>query len=549
MAVQHSANMDMISDTQTTDQPTAEHLMESEQSTASSEYSSTSDMETVSSGENSSESQEEFTPVKGRKRGNSGGVSPSATGSKVPYSGAQSLDLNSGLTVPPKTGLNVYRIITREFTSELEVLALLHCKYPKLDCGRKQTSNRSVLLIPKTQKVCDLLESLTKLNGKNVSFEAMKNKSNVQTGILSYVPPYLTEEAIMNTEKVLSAARIFRWDPVLQQKVETEMVKFTYEGPLPAKIRLGICGNFRVRPFVPNPTRCYKCQKFGHVATTCRSRAPRCRLCAGAHMTEQCQALRNNGRQVEVKCANCGQAHPASSGLCTKLRDITATKRTQAAQKFKPAPLPSTNAWGQTGGGKVNANKNVEVNRPPIGLTEPKNVSSGKVSTPPSRPQQAPQNPAKRTFADFFKNPASYAPAAFRGMTQLTAKTPGGSLPPGGAQPPGGAKPSGGAQPPPKAVLKSVKTVVHQETPAKTNEKATEPQSGQNIEQVEASTAEEEQFIELITNAVDMAKRDLDLIQKMMIRNMKHKNTQVKEYLIKQSEKVTQNLTDLRNLM
>ena len=97
------------------------------------------------------------------------------------------------------------------------------------------------------------------------------------------------------------------------------------------------------------PTRCYKCQKFGHVATTFRSGALRCRLCAGAHMTEQCHAaLRNTGQQVEVKCANSGQAHPASSGLCTKLRGITATKRTQAAQKFKPAPLPSTNAWGQT---------------------------------------------------------------------------------------------------------------------------------------------------------------------------------------------------------
>ena len=40
------------------------------------------------------------------------------------------------------------------------------------------------------------LESLKELNGKKVSFEPMKNKSNVQTGVLHYVPTYLTEEAI-----------------------------------------------------------------------------------------------------------------------------------------------------------------------------------------------------------------------------------------------------------------------------------------------------------------------------------------------------------------
>ena len=33
------------------------------------------------------------------------------------------------------------------------------------------------------------------------------------------------------------------------------MIKIQYEGPLPAKIKLGFCGNFKVRPFVPLPTQ------------------------------------------------------------------------------------------------------------------------------------------------------------------------------------------------------------------------------------------------------------------------------------------------------
>ena len=531
MAAEYTASMDMISATQTSEQ-----IMESEQSSSSSEYSNTLDMETVTSGEEISDDQQGFTPVKSRKRGSSGETPPSPV-HKVSFSGPI-LDLNNGspngLNRVPNTGLNVYRIVTQDFTSELEVLALLYCRYPKLDCGRKQTANRSVLLIPKSQKVCDLLESLKELNGKQVSFQAMKEKSNVQTGVLHYVPSFLSEQAILNTDKVLSATRIFRWDPTTQQKIETEMVKFTYDGQLPARLKLGICGNFKVRPFVPNPTRCYKCQKFGHVATTCRSRAPKCRLCAGTHMTEQCQIKRNAGQQLVVKCANCGEAHPASSGLCTKLRDITATKRAQAAQKFKPAPLPPTNAWGKTVGEKTTVNQKLVSNRLPIGLAAPKNVNSGKARGPTT--QTHPQNPAKRSFADFFQDPEQSAPAAFRGtpqIKQLTTKPLGSSLPPGGAQPP-------------KTV---VQAVIHKETPVIPEKQAISPQSEQNGKIAEVPVAEEEQFIELITNAIDMAKRDLDLIQKMMIRNIKQKNAQIRDYLLKQSEKVTQNLADLRNLM
>ena len=537
MAAEYTASMDMISATQTSEQ-----IMESEQSSSSSEYSNTSDMETVSSAENNSESQEEFTEVKGRKRGNSGGVSPSATGSKVPYSGAQSVDLNSGLTngltVTPNSGLKVYRIVTQDFTSELEVLALLHCKYPKLDCGRKQTSNRSVLLIPRTQKVCDILESLKELNLKKVSFEAMKEKSNVQTGVLHYVPSFLSEQAILSTDKVLSATRIFRWDPTTQQKIETEMVKFTYDGQLPARLKLGICGNFKVRPFVPNPTRCYKCQKFGHVATTCRSRAPKCRLCAGAHMTELCQTKRNTGEQIVMKCANCGEAHPASSGLCTKMRDITANKRKQATLKFKPAPLPSTNAWGKNIGDKMIVHKQNVVNTPPIGITAHKNVTSGLKRGPALQPLQGQQIPAKKSFADFFKNKTSELPAAFKATPNLTT-----------AKSNGGSHLAGGSQPPPQVVTTTGSAVLHKEAPEKTSQQATNSPLESKGQHVETPTTDEEQLIELITNAVEMAKRDLDIIQSMCIKNIKLKNSKIKDYLLKQSENVTRNLADLRELM
>ena len=170
-----------------------------------------------------------------------------------------------------------FRIIPTECSSEMEVLALLFCEHPRLECARRQIQNRSVLLVAKTKVASQILSGTTSLNGKAVKFEKMGDKSNLRTGVLHHVPLFITEDAILYTEKIVSASRMLRWDQTSQQKVATEMVKFQYEGALPARIKLGLCGSFKVRPFVPTPTRCYKCQKFG----TLPQRACQKQLAAG----------------------------------------------------------------------------------------------------------------------------------------------------------------------------------------------------------------------------------------------------------------------------
>lgn len=41
------------------------------------------------------------------------------------------------------------------------------------------------------------------------------------------------------------------------------------EEVLPARVKVGFM-SFYVRPYVPPPLRCFKCQRFGHVAAVCR---------------------------------------------------------------------------------------------------------------------------------------------------------------------------------------------------------------------------------------------------------------------------------------
>ncbi|XP_055943472.1 uncharacterized protein LOC129973385 [Argiope bruennichi] len=66
-----------------------------------------------------------------------------------------------------------------------------------------------------------------------------------------------------------------------------------------------------VRPFVPNPVRCFKCQRFGHTKTSCRASSSRC---------PQCSEIGHDGTPCTKpeKCVNCNGSHPAYSKSCPK---------------------------------------------------------------------------------------------------------------------------------------------------------------------------------------------------------------------------------------
>ena len=69
-------------------------------------------------------------------------------------------------------------------------------------------------------------------------------------------------------------------------------------------------GPYRIKvdTYVPNPTRCFKCQKFGHGKGSCRG-TERCVKCSDhGHSSFECEG--------EIKCSNCGLKHMANSRSC-----------------------------------------------------------------------------------------------------------------------------------------------------------------------------------------------------------------------------------------
>ena len=91
-------------------------------------------------------------------------------------------------------------------------------------------------------------------------------------------------------------------------KIGTRTMILTFDTPKrPDFIYTGYM-RLKVKDYIPNPRRCFKCQKFGHTVKFCKNDAI-CEKCGqSGHESGDCSN--------PIQCINCGEAHPASSRDC-----------------------------------------------------------------------------------------------------------------------------------------------------------------------------------------------------------------------------------------
>ena len=90
--------------------------------------------------------------------------------------------------------------------------------------------------------------------------------------------------------------------------VPTNTFILTFDVPtLPNSVKAGYL-HIPVVPYIPNPLRCFKCNKFGHGQNTCRNRCARC-----GQLDHESKACQN-----DMACTNCGGKHFAYSRECPK---------------------------------------------------------------------------------------------------------------------------------------------------------------------------------------------------------------------------------------
>ncbi|GFT03140.1 putative RNA-directed DNA polymerase from transposon BS [Trichonephila clavipes] len=171
--------------------------------------------------------------------------------------------------------------------------------------------------------------------------------------------------------------------------IPTKHLILTFNRPkLPHAIKAGYL-NCKIRPYVPNPLRCFKCQRFGHSQTSCRGQLTCSRCASVGHSSTDCT--------LEPKCINCAQSHPSDSKICPKwnlekqIQEIKANKNIsypdarklivpQSSQTYAQAAKSSTkNSSSQT-------DENItKIKCSPLKLLEPfssKPKPNASISTP-----------------------------------------------------------------------------------------------------------------------------------------------------------------------
>lgn len=89
----------------------------------------------------------------------------------------------------------------------------------------------------------------------------------------------------------------------------TNTFVLTFAKPSPPKSVKAAYLHIPVEPFIPNPLRCYNCQKFGHGKTSCQHVLVCARCGKEGHADADCH-------DDETRCVNCSGSHPAYSKEC-----------------------------------------------------------------------------------------------------------------------------------------------------------------------------------------------------------------------------------------
>ncbi|GBO42960.1 hypothetical protein AVEN_8359-1 [Araneus ventricosus] len=128
--------------------------------------------------------------------------------------------------------------------------------------------------------------------------------------------------------------------------IPTKHIILTFNSTkLPSTIKAGFL-SCPVKPYIPNPIRCFNCQRFGHSKTVCRGKLTCSKCSVVGHSANDCTS--------DPKCRNCSQAHTADSKLCPqfktekKIQELRVRKNISYLEAKKLIPEQKSVTYAQT---------------------------------------------------------------------------------------------------------------------------------------------------------------------------------------------------------
>ncbi|CAN7977796.1 unnamed protein product [Ixodes persulcatus] len=175
--------------------------------------------------------------------------------------------------------------------------------------AKKMTSG-DLLVEVHTKLQSDALLALNSVSDYKVTVTPHRTLNTVQ-GVISEDDLLETPEAEivegLSSQGVIAARRITLRRDGMEHKTKHIVLTFAMT-TLPQAVKAGYL-HCRVRPYVPNPQRCFKCQRFGHGSRSCRGSDTCARCSSKEHLADHCEN--------DPKCTNCEGKHAAYSRSCS----------------------------------------------------------------------------------------------------------------------------------------------------------------------------------------------------------------------------------------
>ena len=312
-----------------------------------------------------------------------------------------------------------YWIVSSGPTAETTGLLHLEKNLKGLKISVRRTAATGAKLIrAKDDASAAILEGMTAPDSSPVRLQ--RAAPPTRTAVLQRVPLHLKEEDLVQCiPQVIRATRLTKWDRTMKAEYRTSSVKVTWNASsLPEVVKTTFLGSFPVRPYTPDPTRCYRCQKYGHVARECRG-SERCGICAAHHKTAVCLSAKKSGQEVRSRCANCQGDHVAASKACPVRRE--------RARRLQPAKKVETPKKAQAPKKAAATKRAAEPKKPAAPKVNP--ATSAQVSLSEDNFPELPSPATKK--ADSYQEVPSYAevlasptPAPTQSSEEVAASTP-----------------------------------------------------------------------------------------------------------------------------
>ena len=119
---------------------------------------------------------------------------------------------------------------------------------------------------------------------KNVHLQRLSAVQKLTKALALGLPHAIPEEDLVRLCNIASAERLKN-----REGCSTKTILCTFSGTVPEHFDLGPFGKFRTRSYVPEPMRCYNCQRYGHHKAQCQQ-GHKCAVCSGRHETSVCIA-------------------------------------------------------------------------------------------------------------------------------------------------------------------------------------------------------------------------------------------------------------------